>query len=76
MELFPYRQENIELDDLKKMDSFLDKLKKTGQPLMVYDEAGKQVRWLQYHLEDKEWLKNNFVILSIGSWYCSIVPIW
>ena len=53
IELFPYRQENIDMDDKKAMNKFLDKIRKSGQPLLVYDESGKQVRWLQYRLVDK-----------------------
>lgn len=53
VELYPYRQENISLDDKKKLNSFLDRIKKSGKTLLVYDEAGKQVRWFQYYLVEK-----------------------
>ena len=54
IELFPYRQENISMDEPKKLNAFLSGVKISGKTLLVYDEAGKQVRWLQYYLEDKE----------------------
>lgn len=53
VELYPYRQENISLDDKKKLNSFLNKMKSSGKTLLVYDEAGKQVRWFQYYLVEK-----------------------
>jgi rhodanese-related sulfurtransferase len=53
VELFPYRQQNISLDDTKKLDRFLNGIKSSGKTLLVYDEAGKQVRWFQYYLVEK-----------------------
>lgn len=53
VELFPYRQENISMDDKKKLNRFLNKIKNSGKTLLVYDEAGKQVRWFQYYLVEK-----------------------
>lgn len=53
IELFPYRQENISMDDKSKLNSFLNKIKSSGKTLLVYDEAGKQVRWFQYYLVEK-----------------------
>jgi len=53
VELYPYRQENISLDDKQKLNRFLNKIKSSGKTLLVYDEAGKQVRWFQYYLVDK-----------------------
>lgn len=52
VELFPYRQQNIAMDESKKLKTFLTSIKASGKTLLVYDEAGKQVRWLQYYLED------------------------
>lgn len=59
IELYPYRQENISLDNKKRLDRFLNQVKQSGKTLLVYDEAGKQVRWLQYYLIDKG-IKNYF----------------
>ena len=64
LELFPYRQENISLDQKKKLVQFLNKIKKSGKTLLVYDEAGKQVRWLQYYLEAKG--ISNYYFMSGG----------
>jgi rhodanese-related sulfurtransferase len=53
MELFPYRQENIAMAEKEKLASLLGKIREHGHTLLVYDEAGKQVAWLQYSLEAK-----------------------
>ncbi len=52
LELFPYRQESISMGEIKQLRKFLIATKNSGRPLMVYDEVGKQVRWLQYYLQD------------------------
>jgi rhodanese-related sulfurtransferase len=52
LELYPYRQESIAMAEPQKLRKFLMAVKKSGRPLMVYDEVGKQVRWLQYYLQD------------------------
>ncbi len=39
------------LDDKKKLNKYLQKAKKDKRTLYIYDETGKQVRWLQYTLE-------------------------
>ena len=72
MELFPYRQENIEMDDKEAMNKFLDKIKKSGQPLLVYDESGKQVRWLQYHLDEKGIKNYNFMKGGVKQYFKSL----
>lgn len=39
------------LDDREKLNKYLQKAKNENKTLFIYDEAGKQVRWLQYTLE-------------------------
>ncbi len=51
LELFPYRQESISMAQKEKMASLLKSIREQGKTLLVYDEAGKQVAWLQYSLE-------------------------
>ena len=41
----------VSMDDEKKLDKYLKKAKNENRTLYIYDEAGKQVRWLQYTLE-------------------------
>jgi rhodanese-related sulfurtransferase len=52
--IFPGRERRAYLDDTKKLDRYIRRAKQKNVPLMVYDAAGKQVRWFQYYLE-----KNN-----------------
>lgn len=52
LEIFPYRQESISMGETDKLRQYLEAVKKSGRPLLVYDEVGKQVRWLQYYLQD------------------------
>ncbi len=52
IEIFPFRQTNIALDETDQLDRFLQRVKNSGKTLLVYDAAGKQVRWLQYRLEE------------------------
>lgn len=39
------------MDDQKKIEKYLKKALDENRTLYIYDEAGKQVRWLQYTLE-------------------------
>lgn len=49
--LFPMREQRAPLDDTSKIASAVAEAKKTKKTLLVYDKAGKQVRWFQYYLE-------------------------
>ncbi len=72
IELFPYRQENITMDDKINLNKFLDKIKATGKTLLVYDEAGRQVRWLQYHLQDKNISNYFFMAGGVKNYFKSL----
>ena len=47
------------LDDRKKLQGYIEKAKRENKTLFIYDEVGKQVRWLQYALE-KAGVKNYY----------------
>ena len=49
----------VSLDDQKKLDKYLKLALAENRTLYIYDEAGKQVRWLQYTLERYN-IKNYF----------------
>lgn len=51
--IFPGRERRAYLDETKKLDRYINKAMSENRPLLVYDEAGHQVRWFQYYLEDK-----------------------
>ena len=48
---FPGMEKWVSLDDRQKLARYLKKAKDQNRTLYIYDEAGKQVRWLQYTLE-------------------------
>lgn len=50
--LFPMQQHSVPLDN-NKLKRFVDEAKEKGKTLLVYDAVGKQVRWLQYFLEEE-----------------------
>ena len=50
--LFPMRQRSVPLDN-NRLQSYVDKAKSQDKTLLVYDAVGKQVRWLQYYLENE-----------------------
>jgi rhodanese-related sulfurtransferase len=53
MALFIGREKRAALDDTEKLKTLIAQAKKENRPLFIYDEAGKQVRWLIYFLEDQ-----------------------
>ena len=48
--IFPARQISVGLDDAE-LDDHIARARQEGKTLLVYDAVGKQVRWLQYHIE-------------------------
>jgi rhodanese-related sulfurtransferase len=53
MALFIGREKRAALDDTANLAALISQAKKDKRPLFIYDEAGKQVRWLMYFLEDQ-----------------------
>lgn len=51
--LFVGREFRVYLDDKKRLDRFIAKAKDQHKALLIYDAAGKQVRWLQYYLQER-----------------------
>jgi hypothetical protein len=51
--LFVGREHRVYLDDTDTLDRYIRRAKRQGKGLLIYDAAGKQVRWLQYYLEDR-----------------------
>ncbi len=51
--IFPGRERRVYLDDSKKLDRYIRKALQGNRGLLIYDAAGKQVRWLQYYLKDR-----------------------
>lgn len=53
MPLFVGREKRATLDDTKKLKALFAQAKQENRTLYIYDEAGKQVRWLMYYLENE-----------------------
>ncbi len=54
---FPAIEHWASLQNMEKLRKYLDKAKAQNRTLFIYDNVGKQVRWLQYELEARG-LKN------------------
>ena len=48
---YPGKERWASLDEKKKLRKYIKKAIDQNRTLMIYDEVGKQVRWLQYELE-------------------------
>jgi rhodanese-related sulfurtransferase len=65
---FPGKERWVSLDQKDRIIRYINKAKKQNRTLYVYDEVGKQVRWLQYEIE-KAGLKNYFFMRKGASGY-------
>lgn len=61
--IFSGDEESIGLNEKnkRKLNNFLDQVKRDNKTLYVYDLVGKQVRWFQYYLEAKKIKKYYFM---------------
>ena len=50
--LFPMRQRSVPLDNTQ-LKIYIDMARNENKTLLFYDAVGKQVRWLQYYLEEE-----------------------
>ncbi|NOZ10372.1 MAG: rhodanese-like domain-containing protein [Gammaproteobacteria bacterium] len=50
MGLFPFVEKWASLEDSEKLRSLLEQAQKEQKTLLIYDNVGKQVRWLEYRL--------------------------
>ena len=57
--LFHGKEKRVFIDDASQLDKYIFKANKQNKTLLIYDEVGKQVRWLQYYLEGNH-LKSYF----------------
>ncbi len=51
--LFLLADKSAPLSRPDKLEKYVNKALQEGKTLLAYDQAGKQVRWLQYYLEQK-----------------------
>ena len=63
----------VSMDDQKKLDKYLKKALRENRTLYIYDEAGKQVRWLQYTLERYKIKKYYFMTKGVKGFYKDMI---
>ena len=51
--IFSGYEEAISMDNYRDLDKYINLAKAENKALYIYDEVGKQVRWIQYRLENK-----------------------
>lgn len=51
--LFPFREQRVQMEETARIDAVIDQAKREKKTLLVYDAVGRQVEWLQYHLESR-----------------------
>jgi len=67
--IFVGREHRVSIDNTERLDRYIDKAISENKALMIYDAAGKQVRWLQYYLEDKGLKSYYFMAGGINAYY-------
>ena len=72
---YPGKERWVSLDNKAKLQKFLIKAKQTNKTLFIYDEVGKQVRWLQYSLE-KLGIKNYYFMEKGATAYYASIKTW
>ena len=70
--LFPLVQHSVPLDNAA-MKKYVEMAKQQGKTLLIYDEAGHQVRWLQYYLEDQKVSSYYFMAGGAKGYFDSMV---
>jgi len=51
--IFSGFEELVPMDNKKALSRYIRQARENNKKLFIYDEVGKQVRWLQYHLEEQ-----------------------
>lgn len=54
LSLFSGYEMTVPMDDKRKLSKYIEVAKIENKTLFIYDAVGKQVRWLQYYLEQKD----------------------
>ena len=70
---FPGKEQWISLNKEEKLKNFIHKAKRENKTLYIYDEVGKQVRWLQYALEDADMKNYYFMGKGAKGYYASLM---
>lgn len=69
---YPGKERWVSLDNKEQLAKHLKKAKAKNQTVYIYDEVGKQVRWLQYALEELGIEKYYFMDKGAKAYYASM----
>jgi rhodanese-related sulfurtransferase len=69
---FPIQERWTSLNKMDKVYDYIRKAKEKGKTLFIYDEVGKQVRWLQYALE-REGVKDYYFMDKGATGYYKMI---
>lgn len=69
LSMFVGREYRVSLDDKRKLLRYIKKAQGDNKALLIYDAAGKQVRWLQYYLEQQNMKNYYFMKGGIRAYY-------
>lgn len=72
---YPGKERWASLDNKEKLGKYLLKAKQGNKTVFIYDEVGKQVRWLQYELE-KLGIKNYYFMDKGARAYYADLANW
>ncbi|WP_455199404.1 rhodanese-like domain-containing protein [Kaarinaea lacus] len=72
---YPGKERWASLDERKKLRNYIKKAISQNRTLMIYDEVGKQVRWLQYELE-KAGAKDYYFMDKGAKGYFAAMDAW
>lgn len=67
--LFHGKEHRVYISDATGLDKYIAKANNENKSLLIYDEVGKQVRWLQYYLEGKGANSYNFMKGGVRNYY-------
>lgn len=70
---FPGKESWISLNKEEELRNFIHKAKNEKKTLYIYDEVGKQVRWLQYALESANMKDYYFMQKGAKAYYASMM---
>jgi rhodanese-related sulfurtransferase len=72
---YPGKERWVSLNQKEKLNRYIQKAQQQNKTLLIYDEVGKQVRWLQYAIE-KAGVKNYFFMDKGASGYYKNLANW
>ena len=67
--LFHGKEHRVYISDATGLDKYIAKANDENKTLLIYDEVGKQVRWLQYYLEGKGAKSYSFMKGGVSNYY-------